>query len=516
MGKSILTLRSDNNQLIHTMTEKQFNSHETIGGQEGSSIEKQELCERESEGFEEGAENLEKEKKSIKEKVESLEDDDEFEERRMFSSPYNPTGRISRTEYVITAVLYVAADLLLRRHLEGSALAICDIALSVFFFMQGAKRCHDVGISGWWQIIPVTWLWLLVARGHSGHNDYGAPPYLATEDDMETTYTITYLRGNTQMGAWLIFFLGIMCLWVVYGTVTTFLAISEDGMDNGGFIKICQILPSILAMVWTFYMVFAYIRRLPNAIFLAEVLFAVLFLSKLIAKVFWPEFGYEWREIFLFFCVYGVGLVFLVDSRCAVTIIPRNFRKTTVIDIALAVLFFLITIGAFVTGIRMDEVSYQPYQEDTAVIEIDSSDLKVGEYTDGIIAFTPPIGFTCEQDTQQDVMVSVLTTDSAQVTINSGIESNESESNFILNYCPNYEYSEYKNLEQHEVSNSKREINGNTYFIQEKYYVLEEGIFFWRLIALFDSESDKACVVSCYDNGNDQYLKTLLSSIRFK
>ncbi len=499
------------------MTEEQFDPRpETIGGPEDSSIEKQELLEMDSEDFEKESVNLEEKKEFIEEKVEDLDDDDEYEERRMFSSPYNPTGRISRTEYVITVVLYLAADYLISRNLEGGALGICSIALSVFFFMQGAKRCHDIGISGWWQIIPVTWLWLLVARGNRDQNDYGYPPYLATVDDMGATYTSVYLRENTRMGAWLIIFHVILCLWVVYGVAAAFQTISEEGMDFGGLIMACQILPSILAMIWTFYMVFAYIRRLPNAIFLAEVLFAVLFLSKLIVKVLWPEFGYDWGSIFMFFCVYGIGLVFLVDSRSVVTIMPRNFRKITVVDIVLAVLFFLLTIGASTIGVSKVEALYQPYQEEPTTTEIVGSDLKAGEYTDGIIAFTPPMGFTCEQNAEQNVTVSALTADSANVTINSGIDSNESESNFIMNYCPNYEYSEYKNLEQHEVTNSKGEINGHTYFIQEKYYVVEEGIFYWRLIVLFDFESDKACVVSCYDNGNDQYLKTLLSSIRFK
>ena len=39
---------------------------------------------------------------------------------------------------------------------------------------------------------------------------------------------------------------------------------------------------------------------------------------------------------------------------------------------------------------------------------------------------------------------------------------------------------------------------------------------FWRLVLMFDKETDKACLISSYDGGYDKYLNPLLESIRFK
>ncbi|MFR1445747.1 DUF805 domain-containing protein, partial [Acinetobacter baumannii] len=62
---------------------------------------------------------------------------------------------------------------------DGSSpivLFIFYIPLLWFNWAQGAKRSHDIGNSGWWQLIPLYGFWLLFADGQVGSNQYGNNP----------------------------------------------------------------------------------------------------------------------------------------------------------------------------------------------------------------------------------------------------------------------------------------------------------------------------------------------------
>jgi uncharacterized membrane protein YhaH (DUF805 family) len=67
---------------------------------------------------------------------------------------------------------------------NNSIEAIIYLILFVFILWfnlaQGAKRCHDLGNSGWWQIIPFYFFWLLFEEGENRINRYGQNPKIQT------------------------------------------------------------------------------------------------------------------------------------------------------------------------------------------------------------------------------------------------------------------------------------------------------------------------------------------------
>ena len=91
----------------------------------------------------------------------------------MFKNPFSFEGRIRRTEYglslIIAAVARVLVAMMVASVAQGSeaviAYYIFVIPVLWFFWAQGAKRCHDLSMSGWFQIIPFFPLYLIFANG---------------------------------------------------------------------------------------------------------------------------------------------------------------------------------------------------------------------------------------------------------------------------------------------------------------------------------------------------------------
>jgi uncharacterized membrane protein YhaH (DUF805 family) len=98
----------------------------------------------------------------------------------MFSKPFSFDGRIRRTEYGISSIIFAFLHVILTGLIHEGELTLlwfAYIPLYWFIFAQGAKRCHDLGESGWFQIIPLYPIWMIFDKGEQGtQNKYGINP----------------------------------------------------------------------------------------------------------------------------------------------------------------------------------------------------------------------------------------------------------------------------------------------------------------------------------------------------
>ena len=109
--------------------------------------------------------------------------DEETSDKRMFKRPFSFHGRIRRLEYGISLIIFGLWNTIsnaLAGDLDTSSVALVNcigwVVIIWFAFAQACKRCHDLGNSGWFQIIPFYGLWLLFAEGDEGENEYGENP----------------------------------------------------------------------------------------------------------------------------------------------------------------------------------------------------------------------------------------------------------------------------------------------------------------------------------------------------
>jgi len=106
----------------------------------------------------------------------------------MFRSPFSFNGRIGRLEYAISFGIYLAIFIPIRLVVKEDSdsiyniFGLATIPLLWFLWAQGAKRCHDLGNSGWYQIIPFYFILLIFQQGVMGENEYGDDPREPKQD----------------------------------------------------------------------------------------------------------------------------------------------------------------------------------------------------------------------------------------------------------------------------------------------------------------------------------------------
>lgn len=107
-----------------------------------------------------------------------------LDNRGMFKRVFSFKGRIRRTEFGLSYIIFLAWYLVFVAVTEMNdvnpvlALFIILTIVPAYWFLlaQGAKRCHDRGNSGWYQIIPFYFLVMIFGGSEDGINDYGTNP----------------------------------------------------------------------------------------------------------------------------------------------------------------------------------------------------------------------------------------------------------------------------------------------------------------------------------------------------
>ena len=74
------------------------------------------------------------------------------------------------------AIIQVVIDLGAVTTLGGVFILLSLIPLYWFILAQGAKRCHDLGNSGLYQLIPFYGFLTVLEDGDEGENEYGFDP----------------------------------------------------------------------------------------------------------------------------------------------------------------------------------------------------------------------------------------------------------------------------------------------------------------------------------------------------
>lgn len=103
--------------------------------------------------------------------------------RGIFNDIFSITGRIRRKEYWISmfmfTIVYCIFMYFVKRFVDPPFVMtlLLSFIISIPFYSQGIKRCHDLGKSGWWIFVPIfNPFYLLFEEGENCVNEYGTNP----------------------------------------------------------------------------------------------------------------------------------------------------------------------------------------------------------------------------------------------------------------------------------------------------------------------------------------------------
>ena len=106
-----------------------------------------------------------------------------YVEPSMFRNSFSFEGRIRRLEYGLSFIIVyfwlgfsAFVEFIINAYNFEGIYYLLMIPGFYFLIAQAAKRCHDRGNSGWYQLIPLYVLWMLFGDGDIGANNYGANP----------------------------------------------------------------------------------------------------------------------------------------------------------------------------------------------------------------------------------------------------------------------------------------------------------------------------------------------------
>lgn len=121
----------------------------------------------------------------------------------MFKNPFSFEGRIRRQEYGLSMIIYLVVYFIFLAVLQAGTVGIIFglvlfIPMLWFIWAQNAKRCHDLGNSGWWQLIPFYGLFLLFQDGKPGANEYGPNPKGVGDGTFTSNAPVETLDGHLR------------------------------------------------------------------------------------------------------------------------------------------------------------------------------------------------------------------------------------------------------------------------------------------------------------------------------
>jgi len=267
-----------------------------------------------------------------------------------------------------------------------------------------------------------------------------------------------------------------------------------------------------------FYTIKSFNKYKPNAVGLGKSYLIIVFITNLVSLIGgdYDLSGFNSLSQTIIRLIWQViWFIYLFRSKLVEALFPKEERKLLKRDkillftiITPAIIWFIsIFVFSFVQSFT-NQARIQPYT-------INENKLTLNEYTDGRIIFEKPDGLLVQKMTNNnETFYSLTQDDNVSMTVYSTFDDADSKEYFeeclLLWSDKTFEDFEFNvKLDRHYFQNE------NSIYLKTLQYN-SEPIIHWSFVILFNKETSKCCVISCFSVDETEFLSNFVSSIRFK
>lgn len=330
-------------------------------------------------------------------------------------------------------------------------------------------------------------------------NDSG----LEADEFGEPIYTSEWLKENTNIHGWLLFFFFAIAIGGIISAVYPIATFNAADYAGNMWLGAIDIILGIGMLAIAIYTIYAFTQRKPNAVFYGRLYVVLVFVTNIISLIGNPDAGLGGVKQTFKGIIWGiVWFLYLLYSEQVQEVIPKSFRKVSKFD--WGVLASIIIVPFLCYAIGMSNLSAEVKNRGSLETEIREVPLADNERTDGRVIFTIPEGFNCESEEVEAMPGSKLTVYNlsndaiGNCTMCSDYDTDTSTKNFD-EYWNSWEGEDDKKLPKTNVDRGSRTINGHNCMYRIIRYNVNGVHVYWRFYILFDELSGKCCVASFYD-----------------
>jgi hypothetical protein len=330
--------------------------------------------------------------------------------------------------------------------------------------------------------------------------------------------TTNDISRKEKIRGWLIFFLICIGIGSAITVISGFMNLSLSDYDTGlgTWVAVtgacCDgILLAGMGFLG-FYAIISFITYRPDAVGLAKAYIVLVFATNLISVLSgdFEETGINSLRRTIMHLLGGfIWFLYLCFSKQINTLFPRKERKMYKRD---KILLFSVITPVTLWLIFVFSLSFYHFDK----FKINENILSANEYTDGKIIFKCPCKMTVERKSYDNETYFYLTKDDQiAITLCSVFDTDDTRE-YFEECMQSWRDESMDGFEYDVIDETHRRVaDGNSLYKKTLQYHFEPVIE-WMFVMIFNEETYKCCVVSCYSAAGTDCPSELINSIRFK